>query len=691
MKRLRRKIAGVAVVAALLCSPLVHAQDGVAILARANENAINVRWAPTSSLVWELANKYGYTLERYTIVKDTQRVAPKDYNLLTSPLLKPMAKETWEPLVDEDDNAAIVAQAIYGETFELTDSFDKDVFQVAQKTQERDQRFSFALFACDQSFAVAKLSGLGYTDEAVTKGEKYLYKVYANIPSSIVRVDTAFVFVGPEDVRPLPKIQDFKAVFGDRKVVLSWEKTLTDRFYNAFWVEKSTDGGQTFRSITTRPIINAYSEEKSEKGTYFRLDSLQANNTEVSYRIRGINPFGELGPFSEEVSGQGSPTIAAYAAIRSHEVGKDGTATIQWEYPAKQEKLIEGFILKVAKTPKGPFNPVTDALISKKERQYTIRNPQGTGYYSLGLVAKGEELNFSFPYLIQLEDSIPPAVPQEVTASIGPQGKVAMRWKRNTEDDLMGYRIYRSNFRSAEFSEVTTAPLEDNQFEDSLALDNLTEKMYYRVVAVDKRDNRSEASEIIEVEKPDIVPPAPPVLQKAEGLEQGVYLEWAKSSSQDVTSHRVYRSVRGTKQWELVAIVDTLHFFLDTMVQASQPNLYTVLAVDDVGLESPPTKPMRVSRKASKATVSYEGFSGRSERENKRVILFWRLEDPEVEAIKVYRAAGDASMSMYQTLAHTDQFVDEKVVQNVTYRYQLKAVMKGGKEAGFSEKVVVKY
>ena len=668
------------------------AQQDITVIARSTHSSIKLRWAPTSSLVWELGNRYGYTIERYTILKDSLRVTPAEQNLLVTPVLKPLEKAQWEPLVDQDDYAAIVAQAIYGETFELTESFDKDIFQVAKKTQERDQRFSFALFACDQSFNTAKLAGVGYTDDTVVEGEKYLYKVYANIPRSIVETDTAVSYIGLEDKRPLPQIQEFKAEFSDKQVALSWDKTLTDRFYNAFWIEKSVDGGETFQSITNSPIINAYSEDKSHTGTYFKLDTLTQNNREVSYRVRGVNPFGEKGPFSEVVSGKGRPTITAFATITAHQISKSGAASLQWEYPKNQEKLIQGFRLKVGRTPKGPFKAVTKELISKNERGYTITNPIGTGYYRIALLAEGAELNPSFPYLVQLEDSIPPAIPKNIQASIDPQGKVSLTWDQNEEADFWGYRVFRSNFKSAEFSEVTTDPLPSSTFEESIALDNLTEQVYYQVVAVDTRDNRSEASERVKVVKPDIVPPAAPVFKKVEGLESGVLLRWAPSSSEDVVGHRVYRAVRGSSQWALIAVLDSIPFFLDTAVQANQPHLYTILAVDDAGLESAPAKPVRMSRKVSKTSASYEGFSGRSERENNRIVLFWRLTGEAIRQVKVYRAVDGAPISWYRTIENTgQQFVDENVVQNVTYQYQLKLVLDNGLEVGFSERVEVKF
>lgn len=675
----------------LLAPQQTSAQNKIAAIARVNEEGINLRWGPTTSAVWELANEYGYTVERYTIVKDSQRVAAANRNLQVSPLLKPASQALWEPLMDQNDYAAIVAQAVYGETFELSDSFDKDVFQIAQKTQERDQRFSFALFACDQSFTTAKLAGLGYTDTQITAGERYLYRIYTHIPEGILRVDTALVYIGAEEVAPLPSIQEFKIVFGDKRAVLSWNKTLTDRFYNAFWIEKSVDGGRSFESITKAPIINAYSNGEGSTGTYFKIDSLSENGVEVAYRIAGINPFGERGAYSEIVTGKGVPRVDAYAAITSHTLPKDGTATIQWEYPKNKEKLIEGFMLQVAPTAKGPFTDVTGEVIAKKERAYTITSPRGTGYYSLALLARGERINSSFPYLIQLADSIPPAAPEAVTASISRQGKVAMQWRANKEDDFWGYRVYRSNFKSAEFSEVTTLPLATPSFEDSLAIDNLTEKIYYKVIAVDKRDNRSEASEIIEVKKPDIIPPARPVIKSIEGTEEGILLKWGNSSSKDVTYHQVYRGVAGTKQWELIGLVNERSFYLDTLTKPGRPYTYTVVAVDDSLLDSDPAKPASASRKAKAATVVYKSLTARAERENERIVLFWKMENTAVAKVKIYRSIGDDPLSLYEVVAEEGAFVDKKVTQNKTYTYQLKAVMKNGLEGGFSEKVGVKY
>ncbi|MEM9337886.1 MAG: hypothetical protein AAGA66_04105 [Bacteroidota bacterium] len=676
----------------------LRAQDahGVVMLARASEQGnIMLRWAPKSSVSWELGNKFGYTIERYTVTKDGELVSPPTLNVLAPVIIKPAAEQAFEPLIDEDDYVAIVAQAVYGETFEVTENFTKDVFQIVQKTRERDLRYSMLLFACDQSFEAAGLAGLGHTDYNVQSGEKYLYRIYANVPASIQPMDTANVYLSIDDQAPLPAITAFEAEFGDRQALLSWEKTFTDKFYNAFIIEKSTDGGRSYRSITEKPIVNAYSNDDKVVSKYVKVDTLSSNGARVWYRIAGVNPFGEQGPYSEPVVGAGKTPLNAFAAIRSHKINPDGSAVINWEYPNDQETWIQGFTIQVANTAKGPFETITRSPIARQLRSYRINRPQNTGYYRMGLWVEGEGVNHSFPYLIQLEDSIPPATPVNVAATIAEvneTGVVNMSWDPNDEEDFWGYRVYRSNFKSAEFSEVTTDPLQNPSFEDSVALNSLTENIYYHVVAVDTRNNRSEPSEVVELTKPDIVPPSPPVFKSVESRKEGAYLEWARSSSEDVASYDIYRLVSATSQWERISTVREANWYLDDQISPGSTHTYSLVAVDDAGLESPPVRPMRVGRKRSAYDIRFKNLTGRSERDNERIILFWKVDNEAVDKVKVYRSVGEAPVSLYKVVAEEGQFIDEAVQQNSSYSYQLRAVLADDRDAGeFSKKLEIKY
>ena len=96
----------------------------VEVIGRATESTVMLRWAPSRAAAWEFANLYGYTIERYTILRgDSTLVQPPEKTTLRPLVIKPEPAFQWEQAVDEDDYAAIMAQALYGETFELSENY----------------------------------------------------------------------------------------------------------------------------------------------------------------------------------------------------------------------------------------------------------------------------------------------------------------------------------------------------------------------------------------------------------------------------------------------------------------------------------------------------------------------------------------------------------------------------------------
>src|SRR5688572_31162632 len=53
--------------------------------------------------------------------------------------------------------------------------------------------------------------------------------------------------------------------------------------------------------------------------------------------------------------------------------------------------------------------------------------------------------------------------------------------------DLAGYHIYKSNFNSDEFVAIPGPIRTSNIYVDTIKLNNLTEKIHYKIQAVDKR------------------------------------------------------------------------------------------------------------------------------------------------------------------------------------------------------------
>src|SRR5690606_18156447 len=172
-----------------------------------------------------------------------------------------------------------------------------------------------------------------------------------------------------------------------------------------------------------------------------------------------------------------------------------------------------------------------------------------------------------FSYYAQLVDSIPPVVPSGFAGKIDTTGIVTLKWDRNPDSDLLGYRIFRSNFEEDEFVQLTEGPVLTEEYFDSIPLNSLTETIYYKVAAVDQRYNISDASDALELKKPDKVPPVAPVLRNPEASAASITISWIPSSSADVEKHVLYRAESSNaNEWTVLSVIslsDTTYAYSD--------------------------------------------------------------------------------------------------------------------------------
>ena len=298
-------------------------------MAKASKTEIMIRWAPTDYSTWKQCNQYGYVIEKYTIVKNNQTLNKFEQSQAPITLLpKPLA--AWETLATNNDYAAAIAQALYGEDFDVTMTNNKPngtdpVSSMINETQKTDQRYTMAMYGADHSFEGAVLAGLAYKDGDVKKGEKYFYRIYAKVPAAIKKIDTATVFIGLADYKPLPKPSDILIQFGDKSAMLSWDFETYKEYYTSYLVERSADGGKNFTALSDKPATNlSNTEDKPGAGAITYLDSLGNNDTVYHYRIAGVSLFGDNGPYSNTAMGKGKNLLYTTPGISSSEMDEKG-------------------------------------------------------------------------------------------------------------------------------------------------------------------------------------------------------------------------------------------------------------------------------------------------------------------------------------------------------------------------------
>ena len=666
---------------------LGHAQSGLSkseikVISRVQKGRILLRWAPDKPAAWKLLNTYGYTIHRTTVSRDGKTLLDGAQKILNPSPITPGQKEDWEAMAKANDNAAIVAQAIFGASFAVTQNgaatnpFERAI----KKAEELRQRYSFALLVIDQDFEVAQKAGLGFIDTDVKVNEKYLYHIKSNVPKDMYDIRYGGVFTGLSEYEELPKPVDFSVTFKDKEAILSWNSGILKDYYNNYKIEKSTDG-VTYAPLRERPYT--ITEKPVKDGRTTLTDSIP-NLITYHYRIKGISSFGELSPSSKVIQGQGTPTLAVNPYLTTQKIN-DKSVVLNWEFPVEKNHMIKGFKLLYATSNTGKYTTVI-SNIPKEQRSITYNNLGSSNYFKIVAIDNYDKERKSFAMLVQPEDAEPPLPPKGLTGTIDTLGIVHLNWIHNSEQDLLGYRVYISNNPNHEFSIVTPSTLVENKFVDTLSLKNSNRKIYYKINALDQRANPSNFSEILELEKPDMLPPGQAIFKQVKQVSNSqMTIEWLSSPSADTQNYLIYRKEDNIKEWKLIFTgTKEDRNFQDNTIEPGKLYSYTILAKDTAGLESPPVSPVSVLTKYIGARPEVKGFNATANIEQQSIVLNWRYREKDVTQFEVYKRAESAPLKLFKTLpGSTSILKDTDLTINTNYTYAIRAVFKDG---GLSKK-----
>jgi uncharacterized protein len=669
-------------------------------LARATKTEIMIRWAPTDFSTWKQCNQYGYVIERYTITRNNQILSKFELSMPAITMLpKPLA--SWEALATKNDYAAVIAQALYGDDFDVTMANGKPsqggtIASIINETQKADQRYNMAMYGADHTFEGAAYAGLAYKDENVKKGEKYFYRIYAKVPASIKKLDTATIFIGLSDYRPLPKPSDVLIVFGDKSAMLSWDFETYKEYYTSYIVERSGDGGKTFIPLSDKPATTlSNTGDKPGEGSITYLDSLSNNDTTFQYRVAGVSLFGDNGPYSNIAEGKGKNMMYTTPGISAAEMDEKENYYITWQIEDSLNVIIKAFRVNQSELIEGPYKIYKDN-ISVVERKIMIPRDslKVSNYFTVTAISKDGEEKTSFPYLIQPQDTVPPAVPTGLAAIVDSLGVVRLKWNANKEKDFVGYRLFKTNVKDQELIPVKDSLYDINEAIDTIDITSLNSKLYYSLKAVDVRYNQSPYSPLIEVRKPDLIPPSSPLLSNYEVMEDGIKLIWNNSPDEDVVMHNIYRKTIGNAaDWVLLQSYrdKKIQAYLDKTCEPNKTYSYTIVALDSGKLESQPAIPITIEFAEKRIKLALKSLDAEVDRDARQITLSWKLL-PDIKNIKqyeLYRGEEKIGMSLYKIIdKEALSFIEKDLLVNTKYKYGLRVVFESGKTSDFITKNV---
>lgn len=637
--------------------------------------SLNIRIVPLNTKTWRNLNSFNITSKQNNEIINRQLSLTPAYN--------------WPAITD--------SFSIQSTSYKLNFESDERITEVLPfgeignplsytHDEIEDIRYLFNFLACNQAFSIAQLNGLGFTDaqKDAKPNKEYYISALQNITPLIIREG---VLPGPLKP-PIPTYS-----INDKQILFEWPSLPFFYHYFGFQLERSFDG-KKYTVLNNGPIINYHSSEKTGGfRSYFSFQDTLNHGRTMYYRLRGLDYFGAISDPGDPLIIR-LPKIIPAPLLTSFNI-QSNNLQLYWEFDPKYEKDITSFSIWESDSVQGIDKKRIKTNVDKIARTTIISNQSAnTKFYFIEIIRPDAPGKFSFPIMVVKTDSEPPASPSDLYASMNEKGVVYVNWKPNLEPDLLGYRLFRSVDSLAEFALIEDTLLKNNLFEDSISLNTLTKKIYYRIAALDQNYNISTLSPIVGVQIVDTIRPSQPVFYHYTPLHTGILLKWYPSFSIDVKNNFLYkRRKEKLSDWELVkttaanAPSDTI---IDLNVTPGVTYEYTLSAIDYAGNVSLPSKPLEAKPLFPAFLPTIELFNGKYNTEKAQIQLEWQYNESGILEYWIYKNVKNEPLSLFkQVSSAVYNYEDSDVIINKEYTYFIKAVHENGRESKLSKPILV--
>lgn len=691
-----KKIVNILIVITLLLPIFVYGQSDIAkckiaTVARYSALGAELRWIPDNKTILRLGFANSYTIER------TDSGSNRFEKIIT---VKAFTNAKWDSLITNEknpeakSNLELAADFLFADnkTEQKSISLDKGIAELNEQKSKEDMIYTIFVMTVIKDGGVAKALGLGFIDQTALLGRTYIYRIKLNAKSPIYEIESGTVTV--KAVLDTNRYKNEVFVYpGDKQLSFAWSSKPEVAGY---FVERAGEGESVFKPLNTIPFYASTGSgfDGPANGSY--MDDSLTNYKTYRYRFYGNTAFGEKVMFAEvkgmprDLTPPNNPIIKQPKHVNAKEV------LVAWDIYGDLSDL-NGFIVGHSDRDTGNFQILHKTLLSNKTRSYsdTTFNTEGINYYIVYAMDTVGNISSSYPAYVALIDSTPPTKPQIVSAIVDSLGIVTLTVKPGAEKDLKGYRLFKANSAEHELSVIEEAFKKDKTdttairlvFTDTITLNSLTPKVYYRIKALDYNYNQSQFSEMVSVTRPDTIPPVTPVFTNVMVKEKQVELYFVPSESIDVREQVVYRKTDITSDWTiLLKLNPTQKQVIDTNVKTGTTYYYTIRAMDESNLYSGYANP--VSGKPFDSGIRPPVTNFTANLQDKKVVLKWDYPPLNKEVFFViYKRNGKGQLIQYTRITEKT-FTDNNTGKE--NGYAIKALTADGGQSVLSALVIQK-
>ena len=652
------------------------------------DGQLYLRWMPMPLEAFQHAIDGNMQLEVYAV--EGSDIRPT-LTLLDQQPMQPLTYSGWRNQLLPSTWDTLAITSVYGRDMDADFLEETFLAPVYEDTEESAwlHRHQFSNYGLGYYWPAIERSGLGYTRALDADVELYAFKLFPTPTGDTIWIDF--------DVKNWqnPQVPELDATFKDRRVELKW-RTLEYRTDFFGWdLQRSFDEGQNWEQIFELPLMNdndtITGAGEALKFLYYE-DVLPENDLPVIYRLRGADFLGGLSSNESTITGEGKEDIR-HSPLLTKTIQTDSNhAVIQWEFDPEKEHLLQEFRIVETDSAGHNYRLALDN-ISPQVREVSVPMKFRSNFFRVQAVSVQGTVLSSFESLVMAYDVTPPATPHDFTGTIDSTGIVRLSWITSNEEDLLGYYLFKGYYKDRELAMITADALSGPTHIDTVDMETGNDWVYYQLRSVDTRGNGSPFTPVLAIKKPDVFPPEPSQFTKVENDGQRVFLEWTTSPAQDAQTFELYRrEMENEEDFALIYrfdIVDFVASYVDSLVQPDLTYTYTMLVIDDDGLESEPAQPVSLRLKDYGLRSAIEDFVGEGDVDNKRINLAWTYSESPREYY-LYRGTAEEPPSLLQVLSgDLASYTDLRVRRGERYRYILQAVFADGDTSPYTDVLIV--
>lgn len=703
------------------------------LFARTYGDSIVLRWAPEDYVSWKYLNRYGYNLFR---------LGPTGIDTLGY-AMKPLSKEQMLAKYQQSDSlAAMAAELTWGDgrmKYNQTRAFPGSIEAMLELSEEQNMMFGFAVLISEWRRDLAEDLAMRFVDRNVKPGEHYRYILQPTRwdPDSSIIFSAGFI----EDIentryKPEPfsiEIEDsLTSAYG---LNLQWPMGK----HSSFEIERrdtpadsvSPEPGQqvgVWRRINDNPFVPFLKEDVNQTTALFS-DYLPVPGT-YEYRIQAHDMFGDLTEYSAvhtiELKDMDPPRPPRLAIIHIDRPEEDPSAKIMARIYWTKDTLEEDFIgfmplyynerITGKDWKKLMPDVVTraDSVIDRSSLPFELESGEipymctvdvtglSTGMLTIAAYDRAGNMSASMPQQIRVEDMKPPHAPENFAANVHEDGTVELTWSP-VNDDVAYYQVAFANDTTHMFQILNEGGITDTIYVDTLALDVNQKYIYYKVRATDYSTNEGDWSEILQVERPTLVPPTVAHLDSAWHDYDGINMRWIAGKDATMSHHLVYRQRQGDNLWQTIlrcdadsvkAQGDVILVFDNPAYSRQRRYRYAVESFNTSGISSGKSLIYTVLHQGPTLVNANIQLVGEYFKDKGETRLAWEtsgVDSKDDYHFSIYRKAPDDDLFRFVTTTTKGepQYEDVLLKPGQTAEYYVKIVFKDGRRSNPSNTVTV--